>query len=206
MFAMPLGDVCVKITDGSHASPKSVDDGFPMASVKDMSKWGIDVDSCRNISEDDYLQLVKNGCQPEKSDVLIAKDGSYLKHIFVCEETLDIVLLSSIAILRPGDSINPHILSYTLKREDVLWKMKNYVSGAVLQRIILKDFKRFPILLPPEATQSIWFDLCKPMIQKIWSNNHEIVSLSKLRDVLLPKLLSGELRVADTQQQVADAL
>ena len=35
-FEATLNDVCVKITDGAHLSPKSVANGMPMASVKDL--------------------------------------------------------------------------------------------------------------------------------------------------------------------------
>jgi hypothetical protein len=54
-----------------------------MASVKDMHDWGLVLDTCRRIGEADYLDLVRNDCKPKTGDVLIAKDGSYLKHTFV---------------------------------------------------------------------------------------------------------------------------
>jgi type I restriction enzyme S subunit len=199
-----LGDVCRRITDGAHASPKSVDSGYPMASVKDMHNWGFDVKGCRKISDDDYRQLVKNNCRPIKNDVLIAKDGSYLKHIFVVEEDLEMVLLSSIAILQPNDLINPHFLSFTLKRKDVLERMKNYVSGAVLQRIILKDFRQFEIVLPPSDIQQVWYGIVGSSIDKCWANIHKNETLSKLRDTLLPKLLSGQLRIPDAEALIAE--
>ena len=115
-----LQDLCVKITDGAHASPKSVDNGRPMASVKDMHNWGIDIDSCRQISEEDYENLVRNNCRPLKDDVLIAKDGSYLKHIFMVEDDMDIVLLSSIAILKPNTDIVPYYLALMLGSASVM--------------------------------------------------------------------------------------
>ena len=72
-----LADVCSRITDGSHFSPKTVEDGYPMASVKDMHDWGIHIEGCRRITSDDFDNLVRNACTPLKHDVLIAKDGSY---------------------------------------------------------------------------------------------------------------------------------
>jgi type I restriction enzyme S subunit len=41
-----MEDVCARITDGSHYSPKSMEAGKPMASVKDMHDWGINVGTC----------------------------------------------------------------------------------------------------------------------------------------------------------------
>ena len=39
---MALGELCLKITDGSHSSPPSVPFGKPMASVKDLTPFGLD--------------------------------------------------------------------------------------------------------------------------------------------------------------------
>ncbi len=73
---LTLGDVCEKITDGAHNNPKSVVDGKPMASVKDLTRFGIDLSEARLISEEYFDKLVKQGCQPEVGDILIAKDGN----------------------------------------------------------------------------------------------------------------------------------
>lgn len=199
-----LDQLCSTITDGSHSSPKSVNEGYPMASVKDMNNWGFNLDTCRIISETDYLKLKKNGCQPLKNDVLIAKDGSYLKHIFVMEDDLELVTLSSIAILRPNLRINPHFLKFTLKREDVHRRMENYVSGAVIQRIVLRDFRKFEIVVPPESLQSHWFEITRGIFESCWNNIHQNETLTKLRDTLLPKLMSGELRIPDAEKLVED--
>ena len=97
-----LADLCNTITDGSHVSPPSVRNGYYMASVKDMAEYGFSFENCRMISENDYFKLTKNGCQPQIGDVLIGKDGArYLEDVFVFKQQEKIVVLSSIAILRP---------------------------------------------------------------------------------------------------------
>ena len=84
-----LKDICLKITDGSHSSPKAQDKGYPMFSVKDMLEFGFDYSKCKYISEEDFQKLKGSDCVPLKGDILVAKDGSYLKEIFVCRETKD---------------------------------------------------------------------------------------------------------------------
>lgn len=190
-----LADVCTRITDGSHSSPASVENGYPMASVKDMSDWGINETTCRKISKDDYEDLVKADCKALGGDILIAKDGSYLKHVFLLEESLDIVLLSSIAMLRPNGLYNSMLLTLFLKLDSTHELMQNIVTGAVIPRIVLKDFRKFPIQLPPKELQDKAIVFIKPLFQKCWKNNKQIQTLEKLRDTLLPKLMSGEVRV-----------
>ena len=111
-----LEEVCLRITDGAHQSPKSVENGFPMASVKDLTPYGIQLANCRHISPEDFEKLVRQGCQPEPGDVLIAKDGnSALDTVCEVNQKDNLVLLSSVAILRPNTSkINSSYLIYFL--------------------------------------------------------------------------------------------
>ena len=82
-----------------------------------------------------------------------------------------------------------------------LWnylKKKNItsiVTGAVQPKINqtnLKslDFPKYPIELVKKFNQ-----LCEPLFEKTKTNNQQIQTLEKLRDTLLPKLMSGEVRV-----------
>ena len=190
-----LADVCTRITDGSHSSPASVEDGYPMASVKDMYDWGINQSTCRKISKEDYEVLVQTDCKALQGDILIAKDGSYLKHVFLMEESLDVVLLSSIAMLRPNGQYHPMLLTLFLKLDSTHELMQNIVTGAVIPRIVLKDFRKFPIQLPPKDLQDKAVKIVKPIFEKCWENNRQIQTLENLRDTLLPKLMSGEVRV-----------
>lgn len=199
-----LESVCQRITDGSHWSPKSVSNGFPMASVKDMHDWGFDITKCRQIGEEDYQKLVHNDCKPLKEDVLIAKDGSYLKHIFVVEKEIDLVILSSIAILRPNGRMLPHLLAMYLKDPSVEARMKGYVSGVAVPRIVLKDFRKFKIVIPPKNLQHNWFELAEPMIEQCWRLISKNANLRQTRDFLLPKLISSEMDVSELDIKIHD--
>ncbi len=184
--------VTKRITDGSHYSPPTTKIGFPMASVKDMHQWGINTESCRYISKENFDELVRNDCKPLKNDIVIAKDGSYLKHVFVAPEDLDVVILSSIAILRPDGKFNPLLLTIFLKMDSTRNALENIVTGAVIPRIVLKDFRKFKILLPPLELQNKALETIEPIYSKCWNNVEQIRKLTKLRDTLLPKLMSGD--------------
>ena len=151
-----LGDVCIKITDGAHASPKTVVTGKPMASVKDLTRFGVDLSSARLISVEDFENLVKQGCRPEVGDVLIAKDGnSALDTVCSVSSLLDAVLLSSVAILRPDPAkIDTDFLKFYLSSTDVIDYLKStFISGAAIPRVVLRDFKKAEISIPPITSQ-----------------------------------------------------
>jgi type I restriction enzyme S subunit len=117
-----LDEICLKITDGSHYSPKNDLNGIiPMLSVKDMERYDFNYKNCKHISEDEYIKLKKTDCVPLENDILVAKDGSYLKEIFVNSKETKKAVLSSIAIFRPNlNLVNPYYLSYLLKSPNIM--------------------------------------------------------------------------------------
>ena len=166
-----LEEICTKITDGSHSSPKAQESGYPMFSVKDMLEYGFDYSKCKYISQEDYVILKHNGCVPQKGDVLVAKDGSYLKQIFVCKETKDEAILSSIAIFRPNSLADSYFLNYLLKSPQVYnYIANNCVSGSALPRIVLKDFKAVKLPIPSIGIQKSIVAVLKSLDDKIEVN------------------------------------
>lgn len=195
-----LDDVCARITDGSHYSPADAPESpYPMYSVKDMETYGFNSSSCKHISEEDFRKMQKGDCVPMLNDILVAKDGSYLKEIFICSEEKDEAILSSIAIFRPDTNIiMPEILLYLLKQPSVRKDVgDNYVSGSALPRIVLKDFKKYRFMLPPMDEQLKIGSVLHAIRMQTKANIDEIQCLSSTRDALLPRLMSGELDVSD---------
>jgi type I restriction enzyme S subunit len=178
--------LCEKITDGSHSSPKTTQSGKLIATVKDMLNSGFNYSSCRTISNDDYDKLLKQDCKPKKNDVLIAKDGSYLKHTFVATGDDELVILSSIAIIRPiQDLLFSKYLKYLFV--DPITKQRvanNYVSGAVIPRIVLKDFKQIPLPVPPLAEQKAIAKLLSDLDEKIEINKKVNENLEEMGQAL----------------------
>ena len=197
-----LDNVCLRITDGSHYSPADAPDSpYPMYSVKDMETYGFNSSSCKHITGDEFHKMQKNDCVPLLNDILVAKDGSYLKEIFICSEEKNEAILSSIAIFRPNTSvIMPEILLYLLKQPSVRKDVgDNYVSGSALPRIVLKDFKKYRFMLPPMDEQMKIGSILHTIRMQTKANIDETQRLSALRDTLLPRLMSGELDVSDIE-------
>ena len=169
-----IDDVCTVVTDGAHNSPKSVEQGHYMASVKDFTEFGFDFSNCKQIGEEDYEKLRNQGCVPEKNDILVGKDGArYFEDIIIYKQDERPALLSSIAILRADcRKITPEFLYYTLKSPAVRKDVRdNYGSGSAIPRIVLKDFKRMPFSFPSIEEQRKITNLCSAIDAKIQINN-----------------------------------
>ena len=181
-----LGDICLKITDGAHHSPKEFEGGKPMFSVKNMRDQGFDYNGVKTISEEDFVKLVNSGCQPKSDDILIAKDGSVMKHVFRVKGNVDYVLLSSIAIVRPDIAkVNPSYLVYAIKdpsTTDLI--LNNFVGGSGVPRIVLKDFKKVDLTIPDIQTQKAIAETLSSLDDKIDLLHRQNKTLEQMAETL----------------------
>ena len=153
-----------------------------MLSVKNMSDYGFSYASCKYISKEDYEKMLKNGCVPKKNDVLIAKDGSYLKHVFIVSNDKEQAILSSIGILRPNlEKVTPQFIKYYLSLPSIKEQVaRKYVTGTALPRIILKNFSDIAIPLIDIDNQKNITYLLEKLDSKIENNTKQIEFLESL--------------------------
>ena len=153
---MKLKKLTLKVTDGSHHSPKNtmeLEKNF--VTVKDLTHFGdLDLINCYKISKEDFAILAKNGCQPLPNDILFSKDGTIGK-VYTVTDNNDFVVLSSLAILRPNrELIYPKYFEYILQSNITILFVERLMSGSALRRIILDGIKNLKIPLPPLAIQN----------------------------------------------------
>jgi type I restriction enzyme S subunit len=72
----------------------------------------------------------------------------------------------------------------------------NAANGSVFLEISKSTFKELDFQLPPQNKLGVFDEQIKPIFDKIKSNVYQIRALTQLRDTLLPKLMSGEVRLA----------
>jgi type I restriction enzyme S subunit len=184
-----LNDISRKITDGSHFSPKHQEAGFPLATVTNMREDKIDIESCYKISREDYDKLVRDGDKPEINDVLFSKDGTVgLSLVF--NQNTDVVLLSSIAIIKPKlSNIYPYYLKYVLSSESILNTVTRAKTGSALKRIILKDIKQIKISTPPLIEQRGIAEVLGTVDEAIRRTTAVIEKAEELKRGLMQRLL-----------------
>jgi type I restriction enzyme, S subunit len=75
-------------------------------------------------------------------------------------------------------------------------------SGSAIPSTSRQDFYGVSVLAPPLPAQECFVKLLQPMWLRQAQNERESSTLAALRDTLLPKLISGELRVKDTIKRI----
>lgn len=73
-------------------------------------------------------------------------------------------------------------------------------TGTKMPRTNWSDMSRFEVIIPSGTVAAAFSHLSNPMFDRMITSIHETRSLTALRDALLPKLISGELRVPDAER------
>ena len=68
-------------------------------------------------------------------------------------------------------------------------------GGTATLNLNTGDFSKIPVLYPDQSVLETFHREIGPLFDKIFFNQSQIRTLEKLRDTLLPKLMSGEVRV-----------
>ena len=196
-----LKQVLTKLTDGSHISVKSLDEGKPYVTVTNINqKTGkIDLENCQKISDEEYLALVKNGCKPELGDILFSQIGTIGLTVEVKEDA-DFVMLSSLAILRTKQSlINSNYLIYLLLSDLIIQQYLLSMDGGAVKRITLKHISNFQIPLPQlEAQKAIveYLDIETAKIDTLIDTIAQEIELTReYKQSLIYKAVTGKISV-----------
>lgn len=140
---------CKLITDGTHFSPTTVENGWPYITAGDVHGIGLDYNSAKRISEEDFQLLVAQGCQPLKGDVLLVKDGATTGRVGFVDSDTPCVILSSVAMLRPADNTDGHYLMYLLASDFLQKQILVSMAGSAMPRTTLTKLTKYIGLLPP---------------------------------------------------------
>ena len=133
----------------------------------------------------------------EGGEIIISNVGD-VGSVFLCPKLeKPMTLGNNIILLRPKKDYLTFYL-YMLFKGGIGQHLIDGVTGGSAQRKFNKtDFKSIKLMMPP-VNILIKFDrIIKPIFSKIEENRDEISRLTSLRDTLLPKLMSGELKIND---------
>jgi type I restriction enzyme S subunit len=191
-----LGDVLAVIESGKR--PKGgidpdLENGIPSIGAENINGIGHYDYSKTKLVNEVFFQSMKKGIIKDY-DVLIYKDGAYVgrKGMFGLKYPYDICTVNEhVFILRANDKLNQFFLYFILEQEALSQLNSNSAQPGLNQETI----KSLDITIPPKVLVEEFSNMVKPWIDKILINAKQIRTLEKLRDTLLPKLMSGEVRV-----------
>lgn len=198
-----LGAVCSHLNRG--ISPKYTDlGGVLVLNQKCIRDFSIDFSKARR---HDVAQKKIDGRALELGDVVVNSTGvGTLGRVAQVRRLAETTIVDShVTMVRSGPSINPMYLGgfMSMKQPEIEAMGEGSTGQTELSRTKLGELK---ILLPTNGVLDHFSKHTKTFSESIAANQEDSETLAQLRDTLLPKLISGELRVPDAERIVGAAV
>lgn len=203
-----LAELTSKI--GSGATPRGgdkayVDEGVALIRSQNVYDSQFVWQGLVRITDEDAARLV--GVTVAPMDVLLNITGaSFLRTCVVDQEVLPARVNQHVAIVRPKADISSRYVHQHLLLTSTRSYLMGLDAGASRQAITKGHIESVPIIWPTIDALKRWQLFTTPMFSRSDMLQAESRRWGSLRDTLLPKLLSGELRVPEAEAAVGKAV
>lgn len=191
-----LGDVADHPRRG--VQPNEIQEGTPYIALEHMPRHSIAL-----AEWDDAEGLESNKFEFRRGEILFGKLRPYFHKIGVAP--VSGVCSTDIVVIKPrSDSWFGYVLGHA--SSDVFVDYTNAGStGTKMPRTSWKEMATYAVVKPPEAIAAVFTRQIGVLVDRIIASIHESRELMKLRDALLPRLLSGELDASTAKCEVEEA-
>ncbi len=201
---MPVGDAIEAV---GGATPDTKNEAFwepPVhcwTSPKDLSGIAAPVllDTERKVS-DQGLAKIGSGLLP--SGTLLMSSRAPIGYLALAQVPLAINQ-GYIAML-PGGLLPPLYMYFWCRHN--MDNIKGRANGSTFMEISKKAFRPIPVLVPTNDLVTAFTATTEALFARLTASEHQAQTLSTLRDTLLPRLISGQLRLPEAQAATEAAL
>ena len=186
-----MADFCY-VTDGTHDTPKPVEDGIPLITGKCISNGFIDFDVAYNISAKDHDNIKKRSGL-SGGDILFSNIGT-VGNCCIVDYHREFSV-KNVIIFKPNDISKTAYLYYWMLSDSMQNVFSTQTNGASQQFVGLTFMRRYKILVPEQRILFAFGEKINPLVEQKKKLHRINQNLSRQRDLLLPRLMSGKLEV-----------
>ena len=188
-----LNNLCNDIKDGTHHTPKYVDEGIPFYSVENVTSNNFL--KTKFITQDEHSRLIKR-CKPKKGHILLTRIGT-LGETKLIDWDVNASIYVSLALLNVNDKIDTEYLyRYTKSKQFVNEIEKRSLLNAVPQKINMGDIGDVKIRFPSSLNeQRAIAKVLKDMDLEIQTLEQKLEKYKKIKKGMMRELLTGRKRL-----------
>ena len=149
------------------------------------------------------IKVTSNKSAFKKGELLFGKLRPYFHKVGLAP--LDGICSTDIAVVIPRNSNWAAFTLVCLSSDQFVNFTDRTSTGTKMLRTSWKTMGQYKVNLPSEQVARVFQSLLQSLLERVNRNIHEVCTLAQTRDLLLPKLLSGEIRLHEAEK-VAEAV
>ena len=192
-----LGDVCTN--PRGQAKPGVMPEDTPYIGLDHMPRRSIALDTAGTADG-----LASGKFWFERNDVLFGKLRPYFHKVGLAP--FRGVCSTDILVLRPTEPKWLGFVAMHASSDELISYTTQLSNGARMPRTSWHDVAAFKVAIPSDDIANAFNDLVSPLFQRIYANIATTKLLAELRDTLLPRLISGKLRLPECEEELREMI
>ncbi len=177
--------------------------GIRFINIRCINNGDLNVETANRITEEEALSKYKHFALLE-DDIVVSTSGTLGKYAIVRKEHLPLNLNTSVIRFRPIQNQSTFSFLYGFIENKLQYELEIRASGSVQRNFGPMHLREIELLLPNINLLKVHEKYVEDLFKKRKLNLGENNLLSTLRDTLLPKLISGELRIPDAEKMIEE--
>jgi len=199
-----LGDF-IEIQNGYAFKSKDwTDEGIPVVKIGSVKPSIVDLSNCSFVSAE--VAELKQNFQLRVGDILIGLTG-YVGEVGRVPPADKLPMLNQRVgrVVFKRESFEPFVYA-AMRLPEFKSFAESQSHGSAQANVSTKQLQEYPVIVADNLLIQKFNELLESYFEKILTNSAENQTLAELRDTLLPKLMSGEIRVRDAEREVEAAV
>jgi type I restriction enzyme, S subunit len=189
-----------QITDCKHLTAEFVDDGYPLASIREVQGKWVSLDSAKRTTPSFYKQLIEGGRDPRPGDLIFSRNATVGEVAQVPSEHPAFAMGQDVVLLRRTDQSSwPDYLQFVIKSPPFSAQLDVLMIGSTFRRINVAEIATCVVPWPTSDEQRQISDYLNDLTARFDSATREahvsIALLKERRSALISAAVTGQIDV-----------
>lgn len=184
------------VTDCKHVTAKFIANGYPLASIKEVQSRFVDLNDCKQTTQQFYNLLIEGGRKPKVGDIILSRNATVGEVAQVAEWHPPFAMGQDVCLLRKKlPEFSTNYLHAVFQSPIVLNQLSDLMVGSTFKRANVLQIRNLTVPMPVSSEQEAIAEALSDADALIESLDQLIAKKRQLKQGAMQELLTGKRRL-----------
>lgn len=188
------------VTDCKHITAEFVEDGIPLASIREVQSRWVSLEAAKCTTEHFYELLIEGGRRPLPGDLIFSRNATVGEVAQVSTDHPPFAMGQDVVLLRKlFPEYSSDFLQHVIRSPIIILQLANMMIGSTFKRINVEEIRSFIVPSPPPIEQADIAEFLESEVERFdtltFEANRAIALLQERRSALISAAVTGKIDV-----------
>jgi len=184
------------VTDCKHITAEFVSNGIPVASIREVQSYFVELKNAKQTTEFYYLELIEGGRKPQTGDLIFSRNATVGEVSQVCEWHPPFAMGQDVCLLRKKDpNFSSDYLQAVIRSPVVIEQLANLMVGSTFKRVNVEQIRNLTVPMPLPEEQRVIAQSLSDIDALITECDRIITKKRNTKQGTMQQLLTGKKRL-----------